>query len=69
MVYVALHLYWCWKTKAHLIGIKIIVRRKQGLRVMDCERIEGLIDLGFFIKMKIMLINPPNYLLSQLHKC
>lgn len=36
---------------------------------MDCERIEGLIDLGFFIKMKIMLINPPNYLLSQLHKC
>lgn len=31
---------------------------------MDCERIEGLIDLGFFIKMKIVLINPPNYLLN-----
>lgn len=69
MFYVALYLYWCCKTKAHLIRIKIIVRRKWSLRVMDCERIEGLMGLGVFIKMKIMFINPPNYLLSQPHKC
>lgn len=50
MFYVALHLYWCWKTKAHLIRIKIVVRSKWGLRVMDCERIEGLMGLGFFYK-------------------
>lgn len=50
MFYVALHLYWCWKTKAHLIRMEIIVRRKWGLRVMVQERIEGLIGLGFFYK-------------------
>lgn len=48
LFYVVLNLYWCWKTKAHLISIKITVRRKPVLRVMDCKRIERLLALGFF---------------------
>lgn len=48
LFYVVLNLYWCWKTKAHLISIKITVRRKSVLRVMDCKRIERLLGLGFF---------------------
>jgi len=43
-----LNLYWYWKTKAHLISIKITVRRKSVLRVMGCKRIQRLLGLGFF---------------------
>lgn len=39
------------------------------MRVMDCERMKRLIGLMVFIKLKITLINPPNYLLPQPHKC
>lgn len=48
LFYVVLNLYWCWKTKAHLITIKIAVRRKSVLRVMDCKRTERLLGLEVF---------------------
>lgn len=48
LFYVVLNLYWCWKTKAHLISIKITARRKSVLRLTDCKIIERLLGLVFF---------------------
>lgn len=45
---VVLNLDLSWKTKANLISIKITVRRRSVLRVMDCKRIERLFSLRFF---------------------